>query len=63
MIDNKEKIAIQLEMILGYYTKIYLNKLSIDQVLDMLEHDRNYLQQEQNLLDATNIITNTTPQR
>jgi hypothetical protein len=61
--DNKEKIAIQLEIILGYYNKIYLDKLSIERVLDMLEHDRNYLQQEQNLLDATNIIANTTPQR
>jgi hypothetical protein len=47
----------QLEIIQGYYSKIVLNNLTIEQVLELFEKDREYLQQEFAIIQAKKIVS------
>ena len=43
--EQKQTAGDQLLMIQGYYSKIQLDKLSIDDVLDLMEKDMKYLKE------------------
>ena len=58
---QQQIIDAQLFIIQGYYNKIVLDKLSVCDILNMLEADRAFLQGEQNVLAASSFINNYDP--
>lgn len=61
-LKTKEERAVELkcqsELILGYITKISLNKWAIDDVIDSMYADLRYLEQEYGILQANKILNN-----
>ena len=53
-----EKIILEAkrEVLIAYYTKIYTNNLSADQILDALEVDMEFLKQEIALAEANELL-------
>ena len=49
---RKKILQAQIELIQGYYTKIFMDKLTVKEIIDLLESDKNFLQEEANLLEA-----------
>lgn len=56
--DDKREIEIsaQIELLQGYYNKIFMNKMSVEDILNSLERDREFLQEEQNIISANRLL-------